>query len=208
MSSQLPGIFHSLEPILDRYGYAAVVVLVGVEGFGIPLPGQTVLIVAGVWAGAGQLSLLAVLALGALAAVGGDNIGYAVGRFGGRELILRFGRYVFFTEQRLVATERFFDRRGQLVVPMARFVEGMRQANGIVAGLGGMRWWRFLTYNAIGGITWVLLWVLTGYLAGNHIDGLYRRFEHYQFYVYAVVAAVVIGLIMRWAARRRSRDAA
>lgn len=208
MSSQLPGIFHSLEPILDRYGYAAVVVLVGVEGFGIPLPGQTVLIVAGVWAGAGQLSLLAVLALGVLAAVGGDNIGYAVGRFGGRELILRFGRYVFFTEERLIATERFFDRRGQLVVPMARFVEGMRQANGIVAGLGGMRWWRFFSFNAIGGITWVLVWVLTGYLAGNHIDDLYRRFEHYQFYFYAVAAAVVIGLLVRWAAKRRSRNAA
>jgi membrane protein DedA with SNARE-associated domain len=150
MSSQLPGVLHSLAPVLDRHGYTAVIILVGVEGFGIPLPGQTVLLAAGIYAGTGQLNVIMVLALGFLAVAVGDNIGYVIGRCGGRRLVLRFGRYVLLTEERVAATERFFAKRGNIVVPVARFIDGLRQANGIVAGMAHMRWWRLLAYNALG----------------------------------------------------------
>ena len=118
MSSDLPGVFQSFAPTLDRYGYAAVILLVGLEGVGIPLPGQIILITAGIYAGAGHLNLFLVLILGLLAAIGGDNAGYAIGRYGGRALVERFGRYVFLSDKRLKATERFFaktwrDRRGR-----------------------------------------------------------------------------------------------
>lgn len=203
MSAQLPGVFQSLAPVLDRYGYAAVVALVGLEGIGIPLPGQIVLIAAGIFAGAGQLNLILVLVTGLLAAVGGDNVGYAIGRYGGRELVLRFGRYVFLTEQRLDKTERFFARRGPIVVPLGRFVDGLRQASGIVAGLARMGWRRYLAYNALGSAAWVTVWVLAGYFAGNHIAALYAGFQHYEKYLLAGLAVVVVAAAAGWAIRRR-----
>lgn len=203
MSAQLPGVFQSLAPVLDRYGYAAVVALVGLEGIGIPLPGQIVLIAAGIFAGAGQLNLILVLVTGLLAAVCGDNVGYAIGRYGGRELVLRFGRYVFLTEQRLDKTERFFARRGPIVVPLGRFVDGLRQASGIVAGLARMGWRRYLAYNALGSAAWVTVWVLAGYFAGNHIAALYAGFQHYEKYLLAGLAVVVVAAAAGWAIRRR-----
>jgi membrane protein DedA with SNARE-associated domain len=208
MTAQLPGILQSLAPVLDRYGYAAVLALVGVEGFGIPAPGQTVLIAAGIYAGTGQLNVTLVLALGFIAAVAGDNIGYAIGHFGGRQLVLRFGRHVFLTEERLAAAEHFFAARGNIVVPIARFIDGLRQANGIVAGLAQMPWWRFLSYNALGAAAWVGVWVLLGYLAGDHIEAIYDEFQRYEKYVLAAVAVILIAVLARWKLKRRARPPA
>ena len=206
MTAQLPGILQSLAPALNRYGYAAVFVLVGVEGFGIPLPGQTVLLAAGIYAGTGQLNLAVILALGLLAAVGGDNIGYAIGHYGGRPLVLRFGRHVFLTEKRLTAAERFFATRGNIVVPIARFIDGLRQANGIVAGLVRMPWWRFLAYNVLGAAAWVGVWVPVGYLAGGHIGKIYGAFLRYQNYLLGAVAVVVLAALIRWRVKRPGGD--
>jgi membrane protein DedA with SNARE-associated domain len=203
MSAQLPGILQSLAPVLDRHGYAAVVALVGVESFGVPAPGQTILIAAGVYAGAGQLNLAAVLGLGWLAAVVGDNLGYAIGHYGGRKLVLRFGRYVRLTGDRLATAERFFARHGNIVVPVARFIDGLRQVNGIVAGLAQMEWRRFLAYNMLGATAWVGLWVLVGYLAGAHIETIYREFQRYAKYVFAALVVVVIAVLVRWMLRQR-----
>ncbi|CAM3068220.1 alkaline phosphatase [Mycobacterium intermedium] len=208
MSAQLPGVFQSLSPVLDRYGYAAIVVLVGLEGVGIPLPGQLILIAAGVYAGLGQFNIVVVLLLGLLAAVGGDNAGYAVGRYGGRELVQRFGRYVFLTEKRLAATERFFDKRGPVVVVIGRFVDGLRQASGIAAGLARMGWQRYLAYNAAGSLVWVGVWVFAGYLAGSHIEALYRGLVHYQKFLLGALAVALIAVIVRWVVKRRSAQRA
>ncbi|OBJ53993.1 DedA family protein [Mycobacterium asiaticum] len=204
MSSQLPGVFQSFAPTLDRYGYAAVVLLVGLEGIGIPLPGQIILIAAGIYAGAGELSLALVLIAGLLAAVCGDNSGYAIGRFGGRALVLRFGRYVFLTEKRLAATERFFGRRGVFVVLIGRFVDGLRQASGIVCGLARMRWRRYLAYNALGSTVWVAVWVFAGYLAGSHIAALYAVVSHHAKYLLVGLAVLVVGGLAGWAIKRRA----
>jgi len=206
MSTQLPGVFHSLSPVLDRYGYAGVLVLVGLEGVGIPLPGQLMLIAAGISASAGQLNLVVVFLVALLAAIGGDSIGYGIGRYGGRRLVVRFGRYVLLTEDRLAATQRFFAKRGNVVVPLARFVDGLRQATGLAAGVAQMGWWRFLAYNALGGTAWVVAWVLTGYFAGNHVGTIYDGFLRYQKYVLAGCAAVVVALLVRWALKRRSDE--
>lgn len=201
----MPDVLHSLTETLDHYGYAAVLVLVGVEGFGVPAPGQTILIAAGISAGVGQLNLAAVMVCGVLAAVCGDNLGYAIGHYGGRPLVLRFGRYLWLTEQRLAAAEDFFARRGNIVVPIARFIDGLRQANGIVAGLAGMPWWRFLVFNIIGAVAWVVLWVTVGYAAGDHISAVYGTVGRYEKYIVAVVAVVVVALTGRWLWRRRAR---
>lgn len=201
----MPDVLHSLTDALDHYGYAAVLLLVGVEGFGVPAPGQTILIAAGVSAGAGNLNLAAVMVCGVLAAVCGDNLGYAIGHYGGRPLVLRFGRYVFLSEDRLAGAEAFFARRGNFVVPVARFVDGLRQANGIVAGLARMPWWRFLVFNVIGAVAWVTLWVTVGYAAGDHIDALYATVGRFEKVILAVVGVAVLVLTGRWWLQRRAR---
>ncbi|WP_310779501.1 DedA family protein [Mycobacterium sp. Z3061] len=205
MSAQLPGIFDTLAPTLDRYGYAAIVALVGLEGVGIPLPGQLILIAGGIYAASGHLTLLPVLIVGLLAAVGGDNAGYAIGRYGGRGLVLRFGPYVFLNRERLAKTERFFARRGHLVVSIGRFIDGLRQASGIAAGLARMDWRRYLAYNALGSAVWVSVWVFAGYLAGNHIASLYAAFQRYGIYLLATCAAVAFAVLAGLAMRRRQQ---
>jgi membrane protein DedA with SNARE-associated domain len=124
----LPGFLGSLAPLLSHYGYWAVAGLVLVEDFGVPAPGETVLIAAAIYAGAGRLNVVVVGVIGLAAPVIEDNIGYAIGHVGGRPLVLRFGRYVLLTPQRLDSAERFFTRHGGKVVTVARFVEGLRQA--------------------------------------------------------------------------------
>src|SRR5260370_38836858 len=133
----LPGILASLAPVLDHYGYLAVGGFITLEDFGIPVPGETILIAAAVYAGAGRLSIVGVALVAVLAAVVGDNIGYAIGRFGGRALVLRYGTYVRLTSERLVQAEAFFARYGGVVVAGARFIDGLRQAN--VIGVGVIR---------------------------------------------------------------------
>jgi membrane protein YqaA with SNARE-associated domain len=147
---QLPGFLETLAPLLDHWGYLAVGFLIFIEDFGVPSPGETVLIAASVYAGAGRLNIVAVGVIGFAAAVLGDNVGYAIGRFGGRTLVLRFGRYVMLTPERLAGAESFFTRHGGKIVIVARFIEGLRQANGIIAGLTKMPWPRFLAFNALG----------------------------------------------------------
>jgi membrane protein DedA with SNARE-associated domain len=203
MNPHLPGVLGSFAPLLEHYGYLAVVGLVLVEGFGLPAPGQSILIVAGVYAGAGQLNIVVVVILGFLAAILGDNLGYLIGKVGGRPLVLRFGRYVFLTPERIEKAEKFFNRHGGKIVPIARFIDGLRQTNGIVAGLVKMPWWRFLTYNAIGAALWVGLWTLTGYLAGDHIPAIYEGFKHFGKYFLIALGVFVVAAIAIWAWKRR-----
>ena len=202
----LPGFLAALAPLLNHYGYFAVAVLVMVEDFGVPAPGETVLVAAAVYAGAGRLNIVAVGVIAVLAAIAGDNIGYAIGRYGGRALVLRFGRYVLITSQRLAKAEGFFARHGGMVVVVARFVEGLRQLNGIIAGIAYMRWPRFLTFNALGAALWVGTWASLGYLAGNHINTIYTQATRYPLYLLiAAVAVVAAGFVARAALRRRRR---
>ncbi|HWG63767.1 MAG TPA: DedA family protein [Streptosporangiaceae bacterium] len=201
----LPGLLASLAPVLDHYGYLAVGGFITLEDFGIPLPGETILIAASVYAGAGRLNIVAVGVIGFLAAVVGDNIGFAIGHFGGRALVLRFGKYVGLTSERYAKAERFFERYGGVVVTFARFVEGLRQANGIVAGSIGMHWLRFLAFNALGAALWVGVWVSVGYLAGGHITVIYNTVTRYSLYVLIALAIVVAALIIRAVVRHRRR---
>ncbi len=200
----LPGFLNALSSPLQHYGVWAIGLLIMLENFGIPLPGETILIAGAVYAGAGRLNIVAVGVVGFLAAVIGDNIGFAIGHFGGRALALRWGKYVFLTEERLDKAENFFDRRGAIVITFARFVEGLRQANGIIAGITGMHWLRFLAFNALGAALWVGTWVSLGYLAGSHITTIYHYITLYSYYVLIALAVLLVGYIA-WRLRRRRR---
>jgi|HubBroStandDraft_6_1064221.scaffolds.fasta_scaffold185100_2 membrane protein DedA with SNARE-associated domain len=207
-ATPLPGLLGAVAPVLENYGYLAVAGLILVENFGVPAPGETILVAASVYAGTGRLNIVAVGAIAVLAAVVGNCIGYTIGYFGGHALALRFGKYVFLTPERLERTERFFERHGGLVVVAARFFEGLRQAAGIIAGTAEMPWRRFLVFTTIGAVLWVALWAPLGYLAGNHIGTIYSDIVRYSLYLLIALAVLVAAWITRAVLRRRRRAAA
>jgi membrane protein DedA with SNARE-associated domain len=198
----LPGILQTLGPVLDRYGYLAVGGFVFLEDFGVPVPGETILVAAAVYAGTGHLSIAWVAIIATMAAILGDNVGFAIGRFGGRAVILRFGRYVFVTAERLDLAEQWFGRHGGKVVTVARFVEGLRQLNGIAAGVTRMRWTRFIRFNAIGAALWVGVWTTIGVVSGRHIDEVYRAAGRASIYVAGAVGLLLTALAVRHLRRR------
>jgi len=201
----LPGFLNSLAGPLDHFGYWAVLFLLMIEDFGIPVPGETILIAASAYAGAGRLNVVAVGVIGCVAAVTGDNIGFAIGHYGGRALVLRWGRYVRLTTERLNHAEVFFERHGGWIISIARFIEVLRQANGIVAGTTGYPWRRFLAFNALGAALWVGTWVSLGYLAGQHINAIYHNITRYSYYLLIALAVLLAGYIARRILRHRCR---
>jgi membrane protein DedA with SNARE-associated domain len=203
----LPGVLHDLEPTLNRFGYLALG-LIFLEDFGVPVPGETVLIIAAVYAGTGRFNVWLVGLIGFVAAVLGDNVGFGIGHFGGRPLAERYGKYIFLTPERLDKTASFFDRHGGKVIVIARFVEGLRQANGIIAGITGMHWAKFVPFNMLGAALWVGLWVSVGYFSGSNIDSIYHTVTKYQTYFAIAVVLAILALIGRhlWRRRRARRE--
>jgi membrane protein DedA with SNARE-associated domain len=199
----LPGVLHALEPALNQFGYLAVLGLVLIEDFGVPVPGETVLVLAAVYAGTGRLNVVLVGLLGFCGALLGDNIGFAIGHFGGRPLIERYGRYIFLTPDRIARATGFFKRHGGWIIIVARFIEGLRQANGIIAGVSGIHWAKFLLFNAIGAALWVGVWVSVGYLSGSHINTIYADATRYSKYLAVAVGVLVLAYIARYVVRRR-----
>jgi membrane protein DedA with SNARE-associated domain len=210
-TDDLPGFLHGVAPILDRWGYLAVAGVIGVESFGVPAPGQTIMVAAAIYAGAGRLNVYAVAAIAFIAAVLGDNIGYWIGARGGRRVVHRFGRYILLTPERLDRAEKFFARRGSRIVVVARFIDGLRQLNGVIAGITAMPWRTFLLFNAIGAALWVGWWTTVSYLLGTHLVEIIDHAHKYKWWAIAVIVLAVAGyawLHMRHIRRRRARAAA
>src|ERR1700760_4863630 len=209
--ADLPGFLHGVAPILDRWGYLAVAGMVGVESFGIPAPGQTIMVAAAIYAGAGRLNILAVGAIAFLAAVMGDNLGYWIGARGGRKLALKYGKYVFLTPERLEKAERFFARRGNRIVLVARFIDGIRQFNGVIAGITAMPWRTFLVYNAIGAFLWVGWWTTIAYIFGTHLVSIIDHARPYKWWAIALIVVAVVTYVtlhVRHIRRKRARATA
>ncbi|MFF0850869.1 DedA family protein [Streptomyces sp. NPDC003388] len=204
-SPPLPGVLGDIAPILDHWGYWAVGGVIFVEDFGVPAPGETILIAAAVYAGAGQLNIFAVIAIGVFAAVLGDNVGYLIGRTGGHALVQRYGKYVFLPPERYEKAEKFFARHGGKVVTIARFIEGLRQLNGIIAGSAEMPWPRFVAFNTLGALLWVGLWAGVGYFAGDHITTIYTEVNRYSTYVLIALGVLIVAFVVRAVVRRRRR---
>ena len=194
--------------LVGRYGYLGIAGSVLVESFGVPAPGETAIIAGAAYAARGHLNVVVVAVVAFLAAVTGDSLGYLIGRTGGRPLVLRFGRYVRLTPDRLNRVETFMARHGPKVVVVARFVEGLRQLNGVVAGLTRMPWPRFVLFNAIGAAAWVALWTTAGYLAGNHLAAITATIHRYQASAIVVGVLAVAGYLLLRRRRRRAARAA
>jgi membrane protein DedA with SNARE-associated domain len=200
-AQHIPQLIRTLAPTIHTYGYWGVGGLVLLEDFGVPVPGETVLIAAAFYAGLGQLNIFMVAIIAIIGAILGDNIGFGIGYYGGHPLIERFGRYIFLTPTRIQKVEQFYTRYGGKVVAVARFFEGLRQANGIIAGLSEMRWLTFLLYNALGAALWVSMWSLIGYFGGSHIE----TFLKYDLYLTIAAVICIVGYIVYRATARQSK---
>src|ERR671929_1674828 len=155
--------------LIEHYGYLVVFFGVMLESTGVPLPGETILLASGLLAQQGHIDVEDVIFFGILGAIVGDQIGYWVGREGGRPFVLRWGRYVLVTPERLGRVEAFFGRHGGKAVFLARFFSGFRVLGALVAGMSRMRWRTFLFYNALGGTVWATAAVLVGYFLGRSL---------------------------------------
>jgi membrane protein DedA with SNARE-associated domain len=161
-----------LEPWVHHYGAATVFVILTLESFGIPLPGESLLITAAILSGRGDMSFTVLFFSAWAGAVLGDNIGYLIGRMLGHTLLWRYGGKVGLTAERLGKVRAIFTRYGPATVVFARFLNILRQLNGIFAGTMKMDWWRFLVFNTCGGALWVLVWTSAGYSLGLHGAGI------------------------------------
>ena len=157
----------NLNHIIANYGYLAIFLLVAAESLGIPLPGETALITAGIYAGTThRLSPWLIFAVAAAAAIIGDNIGFWIGDKGGYPLARRYGPKVRLDEQKLKTARYLFDRYGAPVVFFGRFVSILRTYAAFLAGTSRMRWRLFLPANAAGGIVWAAIYTAGAYFAG------------------------------------------
>jgi membrane protein DedA with SNARE-associated domain len=154
--------------LIITYGYLAVALLVGAESIGIPVPGETSLILAAIYAGhTHRLSVWIIFAVAAAAAILGDNIGFWIGRKGGYRLLRKYGHYVRIDESKLKIGRYIFDHHGGKVVFLGRFVSVLRTYAALLAGINRMRWPRFLFWNAAGGVLWAAVYSFVAYNAGN-----------------------------------------
>jgi membrane protein DedA with SNARE-associated domain len=186
-------------------GLPLLFLVVMIESFGVPLPGETALIAFGVLAAEGHYSIGWVIALAAAGAIVGDNLGYwLLGRLGGRALFRRWHWLRRYSERVLPAAERLMQRHGGKTVFFGRFITVLRYTAAWVAGLGRMPWWRFLFWNAAGGILWATAVGLVSYYAGQAAA---KAIQHYGLFAAAAVAAlVVIGVLATQLARRRIEE--
>jgi membrane protein DedA with SNARE-associated domain len=200
----LPGSLKHFEPTLRHYGYYAVALSLLVENMGIPLPGQLVLIAGAVYAGYGGLNIYVVGLVGLLASIAGSAAGYVVGVYGGRPLLERYGKYVLLTAERLDKAETFFNRRGWLVLLVGRFIEGVRQAMAILAGISEMTFKRFILFTSAGAVIWVGFWTVLADVAGSHITTILKYATYVAVFLGLIVLAFVVRFVVR--ARRRTRS--
>ena len=187
---------------VTHHGLPLLFVVVMLESFGIPLPGETALIIFGVLASQGDYSIAEVIAFTAVAAIVGDNLGYwVIGRWGGRALFRRNRWLNRWAETVLPRTERVMRRHGGKMVFFGRFIAILRFTVAWVAGLGKMNWWRFLFWNAVGGIVWATFFGLLAYYGGKAAAEAFARYG--AFAAAAIVAlAVLVWLGLHFGRRR------
>lgn len=182
-----------LQNALHTVGYPAVTLFIMIESAGIPFPGETMLLLASFYAAIDhQLNIALIIACAALGAIIGDNIGFYVGRTGGKAFVERYGRYLFLKPQHLERAEKFFAKYGDKTVFFGRFVAILRAWAAFLAGVNQMRWRTFLIYNAAGGILWAIIFGLLGFYAGRIFHDNFSRVEHLASTISWIVGAVIV----------------
>jgi len=202
-----PTIFHSLREFVADYGYWAVALALLCENAGIPVPGETTLLLASFLAySEHRLHLGWIIVVGTCAATVGDNIGYAIGHYGGRPLLERYQRFFRIQPATLQRGEDLFAHYGAAAVFFARFIFGLRVFAGPLAGVLRMRWRAFALFNFLGAALWVTCIASAGYLFGQHWRALARAMQRFNIAVLIVAVAVVLYLWWRYRRHRPSKN--
>lgn len=194
-------LFEMLRNYLTHWGYWAVGAALLLENAGLPVPGETILLLASFLAySEHKLALPWIIVVGVCSATLGDNAGFAIGSYGGRPLLERYQRTLHIRPSVIARGEELFARYGAATIFVARFIAGLRIIAGPLAGVLRMPWRKFLVFNFLGAVLWVSVIASVGYLFGKHWDGLVDLVQDANLAV-AIVAVVVCGFF--WWKRRR-----
>jgi membrane protein DedA with SNARE-associated domain len=201
----------TLQNALDAYGYLAVALFIMIESSGIPFPGETMLLLASFYAAVShQLQIPLVIVCAALGAIVGDNIGYFVGRTGGRAIVERYGKYVFIKPEHLQRAEVYFAKHGNKTVFFGRFIAILRAWAAFLAGVNHMHWRTFLFYNAAGGILWATIYGTLGYVAGRFFHDNFAQVERIATTLgwlgTGLIVIVVLGVLIVFRLHKRDRS--
>jgi len=195
-------VFATLISVAQDIGYPLVFALIAIETMGVPVPGETALITAAILASRGRLQIEIVIALAALAAILGDNVGFAIGRKQRRRVLIAPGPLYNHRRRVIAVGEPFFDRHGPKAVFLGRWVSGLRITAAWMAGINRMSWPTFFFYNALGGLAWATSIGLLAYFAGHSAERIVQVAG-----LGAAIAAVVAGVALWWVLRMRRRRA-
>ena len=197
-------IFDMLRGALVHYGYWAVAAMLLLEGAGLPLPGETILLLASFLAySEHELQLPWVIVVGTLASTAGGELGFALGRHGGRPLIERYREVFSIGAETMLRGDRLFERYGAVTVFLARFLFGMRVLASLLAGALHMPWRKFTLFNFLGAAVWVTAICGAGYLFGGHWGRLAHDLKRFDL---VVALAVILAALLWWWRKRRERD--
>ncbi len=199
-------LLHHLREFVANYGYWAVAIALLCENAGLPVPGETALLFASFLAySEHRLHLGWIIVVATVAATIGDNLGYAIGHYGGRPLLERFHKFFRVEPSTLARGEALFARYGSFTIFFARFVFGMRVVAGPLAGVLHMPWRAFVLFNFLGAVVWVTVIAGAGYLFGRHWRELVRILDRFSLAALIVACAVVLYLL--WTRRARGSGA-
>ncbi len=192
-----------IEQYMLAYGYWAVFFGVMLENAGVPVPGETILLIAGYFASTGKFHLGLVMLIAATGAVIGDNIGFAIGHHYGRSVLLRVGRFFFLTPKRFAHMENYFERHGNKTILVARFITGLRVFAALLAGASKMPWRVFFVFNVAGALLWSVVITTLGYLFGQSLPLLVKWVGRSG--TILLISAIVIGIVV-WRVRKHRKS--
>ena len=198
-------MFEHIRQFLIHWGYWGVAAFLLLENAGVPLPGETVLLLASVLAfKSHELRLPWIIVVGTIACTAGDNIGYLIGSAGGRPLLERWKNFFHVKDEHIHSAEELLHRYGPIAIFFARFIAGARIVAGPLAGVLRMHWKTFALFNFLGAVTWVTVIASIGYLFGSQLDRLLATVKHVEL---AFLILLLIGLaVYLW--RRKKRNSA
>jgi membrane protein DedA with SNARE-associated domain len=194
-----------IRALADAIGYPSAALGILIESAGVPFPGETTLLAVSAYAAQGRLDIRLVVALGALGALAGANLGYALGYVGGRPLVERLGHLFRINAGHLARSEMFFARYGAVTVLFARFVLGLRSWASVMAGMSRMPFWTFQLYSALGGAAWAVLIGFVGFTLGSNWALVQRLIGDLGIGGLLLVAILIaVFVVLRARARRKA----
>ena len=192
-----------LAPYVDSYGYFVAFFGMMVENAGIPVPAESALITLSFFASQGVLKIWWIIPIAILGDTAGDNIGYAIGRFGGRPLVDRYGKYVRLNAEKLDRMEAVFREKGGRTVYFAHFLSSTRITAALIAGVSHMQYRRFLAFNVVAATTFVTLIAGVTYAFGSNLDAAFRFFRIYRWAAFAVLCVIAAIFLYRYHQRKK-----